>query len=230
MTIIGLIGGTGPEGLGLAMRFVQAGHTVQIGSRRRERAQEAATTVREAVRAAGGTGPNSDTATTGDTISGDLNAGVAAASEIVVIVLPFDGHAETLAGLRDAIGGKLVVDAVVPLVFRKGVPGVVAVPEGSATEQAQALLPDAAVVGAFHNFSALKLQALDAPVEGDVLITADDAAAKARVMDLVAALPNLRGVDAGPLAMSKFVEDITALLLGINRRSKAQAAVRIVGI
>ena len=175
------------------------------------------------------TGPNNDTVNSA-TVSGDLNAAVAAASEIVVIVLPFDGHAETLAGLRDTIGGKLVVDAVVPLVFRKGVPGAVAVPEGSATEQAQALLPDAAVVGAFHNFSALKLQALDAPVEGDVLITADDAAAKARVMDLVAALPQLRGVDAGPLAMSKFVEDITALLLGINRLYKAQAAVRIVGI
>ena len=229
MTTIGLIGGTGPEGLGLAMRFLQAGYTVQIGSRRRERAQDAATTVLEAVRAAGTTGPNNDTVNSA-TVSGDLNAAVAAASEIVVIVLPFDGHAGTLAGLRDAIGGKLVVDAVVPLVFRKGVPGAVAVPEGSATEQAQALLPDAAVVGAFHNFSALKLQALDAPVEGDVLITADDAAAKARVMDLVAALPQLRGVDAGPLAMSKFVEDITALLLGINRLYKAQAAVRIVGI
>ena len=230
MTSIGLIGGTGPEGLGLAMRFAQAGHTVQIGSRRLERAQDAATTVREALRAAGAAGPSSDTATTGDTVSGDLNAAVASASEIVVIVLPFDGHQATLTGLRDAIGGKLVVDAVVPLVFRKGVPAVVAVPEGSATEQAQALLPNATVVGAFHNFSALKLQALDAPVEGDVLITADNAAAKARVIDLVNAVPQLRGVDAGPLAMSKFVEDITALLLGINRRYKAQATVRIVGI
>ena len=92
------------------------------------------------------------------------------------------------------------------------------------------LLPQATVIGAFHNLSARKLQALDAPMDGDVLVTGDDEAGKATVMELVQAMPALRPVDAGPLAMSKFVEDLTALILGINRRYKAQAAVRMVGV
>jgi hypothetical protein len=213
---IGLIGGTGPEGRGLALRFAQAGLAVRIGSRRAERAEQAAHDVRAAL-------PDAD-------VSGHLNAAAATRCDLVVIVVPYDGHAATLADLRDAIGGKIVIDAVVPLRFEGGVPGTVAVPEGSATQQAQALLPSSRVVGAFHNLSAQKLQALDAPMQGDVLVTGDDAEAKAAVMGLVARIPDLRPVDAGPLAMSKFVEDLTALILGINRRYRAQAAVRMLGV
>jgi hypothetical protein len=220
MTTIGFIGGTGPEGLGLAMRMAAAGHAIRVGSRRIERAEDAATTVRDAVTTAGGS-PD---------VSGALNADVCAAADLVVIVVPFDGHEATCIDLRDAIGAKLVIDAAVPLTFNDGVPGVVDVPQGSATEQAQALLPDAPVVGAFHNLSAKKLQDLATPMRGDVLVTSDDADAKQTVLDLVAQMKDLRGVDAGPLAASKFVEDITALLLGVNRRYKAQAAVQLVGL
>ena len=220
MAAIGFLGGTGPEGLGLAMRLAQAGEAVRIGSRTLERAEEAVTKIREAVAAAGG---RADAA-------GGLNVDVAAGAEIVVVVVPFDGHVSTLTDLRDAIGGKIVIDAAVPLTFQDGAPEVVAVAEGSATQQAQALLPQARVVGAFHNLSARKLQALGTRMEGDVLVTADDADAKATVLALVAKMANLRGVDAGPLAMSKFVEDLTALILGINRRYKTQAAVRMVGL
>ncbi len=220
MATIGLIGGTGPEGVGLAMRLALAGEAVRIGSRRRERASAAAATVREALTAAGASAD----------VDGALNRDVVAASDIVVVTVPFDGHEATLIDLRDAIGAKLVVDAVVPLVFNHGVPGVATVPQGSATEQAQDLLPQARVIGAFHNLSAKKLQSLDTPMLGDVLVTGDDTDAKQSVMELVAKISDLRAVDAGPLAMSKFVEDITALILGINRRYKKQAAVQMVGL
>ena len=225
MATIAFVGGTGPEGLGLAMRLARAGESVRIGSRRPERASEAVTKVRDALTTVGATAgaPGAD-------VTGGLNAEVVAAADIVVVVVPFGGHAAILTDLRDTIGSKLVIDVVVPLTFRKGVPGVVDVPEGSATEQAQALLPEARVVGAFHNLSAVKLQALGQPLTGDVLVTAADDAAKEAVLDLVGRIPNLRGVDAGPLSASKFVEDITALLLGINRRYKSHAAVQIVGL
>ncbi len=220
MATIGFIGGTGPEGLGLAMRLAMAGERVLIGSRRIERAEAAAETVRDAVAAAGAT---PDT-------GGDVNRSVVEQSDVVIIVVPFDGHEATLNDLRDAIGSKLVIDAAVPLTMENRVPGIADVAEGSATEQAQALLPDARVVGAFHNLSARKLQKLSDPMEGDVLITGDDAEAKAEVIALVEQMPDLRPVDAGPLAMSKFVEDLTALIIGINMRYKTQAAVRMVGV
>ncbi len=229
MATIAFVGGTGPEGLGLAMRLARAGESVRIGSRRPERASEAVTKVRDALTTVGATA-GATTGAPGADVAGGLNAEVVAAADIVVVVVPFGGHAAILTDLRDTIGSKLVIDAVVPLTFRKGVPGVVDVPEGSATEQAQALLPEARVVGAFHNLSAVKLQALGQPLTGDVLVTAADDAAKEAVLDLVGRIPNLRGVDAGPLSASKFVEDITALLLGINRRYKSHAAVQIVGL
>ena len=220
MATIGFIGGTGPEGLGLAMRLANAGERVLIGSRRIERAEEAAQTVRDAVNEAGG---SADT-------GGGVNRDVVEQSDVVIIVVPFDGHEATLNDLRDAIGDKLVIDAAVPLTMENRVPGISDVPQGSATEQAQALLPDAKVVGAFHNLSARKLQKLTDPMEGDVLITADDADAKQAVIELVGKMPDLRPVDAGPLSMSKFVEDLTALIIGMNMRYKTQAAVRMVGI
>lgn len=220
MATIGFIGGTGPEGLGLAMRLAAAGERVLIGSRRPERADAAAAEIIEAVQGIGGTAD----------AGGGVNAEVVRAADIVVVVVPFDGHEATLDDLREDIGAKLVIDAAVPLVVNEGVPGISEVPQGSATEQAQALLPDATVVGAFHNLSARKLKALANPMEGDVLITGDDAGGKAAVAELVGKMPDLRAVDAGPLAMSKFVEDLTALIIGMNMRYKAQAAVRMVGI
>lgn len=202
------------------MRLAIAGERVLIGSRRIERAEDAAQTVREAVEAAGGE------AETG----GGVNRDVVEQSDVVVIVVPFDGHEATLNDLRDAIGDKLVIDAAVPLTMENRVPGIAEVPQGSATEQAQALLPEAKVVGAFHNLSARKLQKLSDPMEGDVLITADDDEAKQAVVELVGKMPDLRAIDAGPLSMSKFVEDLTALIIGMNMRYKTQAAVRMVGI
>ena len=220
MATIGFIGGTGPEGLGLAMRLALADDRVLIGSRRPDRAEAAAQQVRDALAAVG---READ-------VGGGVNRDVVREAEIVVIVVPFDGHEATLNDLREEIGGKIVVDAAVPLEFVGGQPGIAAVEQGSATEQAQALLPEARVIGAFHNLSARKLQALEDEMAGDVLITGDDAEAKQAVMELVERMPRLRPVDAGALAMSSFVEGLTALLLSINRRYKSQAAVQVVGI
>ena len=220
LTTIGFIGGTGPEGLGLAMRLALADDRVLIGSRRPERAADAAQQIRDAL-AAVGREADAD---------GGVNRDVVREAEIVVVVVPFDGHEATLNDLRGDIGAKIVVDAAVPLQFVDGQPGITPVEQGSATEQAQALLPDARVIGAFHNLSARKLQALENEMEGDVLITGDDAEAKQTVIEMVQRMPRLRPVDAGALAMSNFVEGLTALLLSINRRYKAQAAVQVVGI
>ena len=151
MATIGFIGGTGPEGLGLAMRLALADDRVLIGSRRPERAEAAAQQVRDALAAVGRTAD----------AGGGVNREVVREADVIIVVVPFDGHEATLIDLRDDIGSKIVVDAAVPLEFVNGQPGVVAVEQGSATEQAQALLPAARVVGAFHNLSARKLQALD---------------------------------------------------------------------
>ena len=220
MATIGFIGGTGPEGLGLAMRLALADDRVLIGSRRPERAEAAAQQVRDALAVVGRTAD----------AGGGVNRDVVRQADVIIVVVPFDGHEATLIDLRDDIGSKIVVDAAVPLEFVNGQPGVVAVEQGSATEQAQALLPDARVVGAFHNLSARKLQALDDEMEGDVLITGDDAEAKRTVIEMVGRMPRLRPVDAGALVMSSFVEGITALILSINRRYKSNAAVQMVGI
>ena len=220
MATIGFIGGTGPEGLGLAMRLALADDRVLIGSRRPERAEAAAQQVRDALAVVGRTAD----------AGGGVNRDVVREADVIIVVVPFDGHEATLIDLRDDIGSKIVVDAAVPLQFVNGQPGVVAVEQGSATEQAQALLPDARVVGAFHNLSARKLQALDDEMEGDVLITGDDAEAKRTVIEMVGRMPRLRPVDAGALVMSSFVEGITALILSINRRYKSNAAVQMVGI
>ena len=220
MATIGFIGGTGPEGLGLAMRLALADDRVLIGSRRPERAEAAAQQVRDALAVVGRTAD----------AGGGVNRDVVREADVIIVVVPFDGHEATLIDLRDDIGSKIVVDAAVPLEFVNGQPGVVAVEQGSATEQAQALLPDARVVGAFHNLSARKLQALDDEMEGDVLITGDDAEAKQTVIEMVGRMPRLRPVDAGALVMSSFVEGITALILSINRRYKSNAAVQMVGI
>lgn len=216
MSTIAFIGGTGPEGRGLAFRLALAGHHVIIGSRRRERAEAAAADIRaRAPQAQVGAG---------------LNADAVRGADMVFITVPFEAQRDTLASLADEIGKRLVVSTTVPLVVEKRRASTVAVPEGSAAEQAQALLPQARVVGAFHSLSANKLLEGDASLEMDVVVCADDAEAKRTVMALAEEVRGLRAVDGGPLANSRYVEDFTALLLNINRRYKAHAGIRIVGI
>jgi NADPH-dependent F420 reductase len=214
--VIGFIGGTGPEGKGLAYRFALAGHEVVIGSRSRERADEAAKEITDRIPAA--------------TVRGGENGEAAREAEIVVLTVPFSAQTDTLPQLAGVLDGKIVVSTAVPLAFADGNPSMLNLPEGSAAGQAQALLPKARVAGAFQNLGAGKLWAGDEPLDQDVIVCGDDAEAKRRVMALAGQIRGVRAVDGGPLAASRYVEGITVLLIGINRRHKATTGVRVVGL
>ncbi len=213
---LGFIGGTGPEGMGLAYRFALAGHEVVIGSRRRERAEASAREI--AARVPSGA------------VRGGENAEAARSADVIVLTVPFEAQAETVPALRDAIDGKIVVSTAVPLSFRDGRAAMLEIAEGSAAEQAQALLPSARVVAAFQNLGAAKLWENDVALEQDVIVCADDADAKQQVMALAGEVRGVRAVDGGPLANARYVEGMTALLLSINRRYKALTGVRVVGL
>ena len=211
---IGVIGGTGPEGKGLAARFARAGLEVIIGSRSAERGAEAAADVREIA---------------GGSVRGGTNAD-AAAADLIVVTLPYAGQAETLEALRDAIGDKIVASTVVPMQFAAGKVTMLQLEDGSAAEETQRILPRARVVGAFQNLAARKLFDVDQALEGDVIVCSDDKDALRQVIWLAEQIPGLRGVNGGPLASSRYVEGITTLLVQINRNYKAETGVRIVGV
>lgn len=215
MTRIGFIGGTGPEGKGLAYRFALAGHEVVIGSRTDERGRAAAAEVAEHAGSA--------------TVTGGTNAD-AAQAEVIVLTVPYAAQAGTLPPLAAACEGKLVISTAVPMSFAGGKASMPAVPEGSAAEQAQALLPGALVAGAFQNLGAAKLWQGDEPLDQDVIVCGDDDAAKQRASALAEDIRGVRAVDGGPLSSAKFVEGITVLLVGINKRYKTLAGVRIAGL
>jgi 8-hydroxy-5-deazaflavin:NADPH oxidoreductase len=217
---IALIGGTGPEGRGLATRFALAGHTVVIGSRDAARATHAAVEVTARLQAAG----HANLA-----VAGAANADAAAGAELVVLAVPYEAQRTTLEALEPALAAKIVIDAVVPVRFERG-PRPIEVPEGSAAEQAAALLPRSRVIGAFHTIAAETLLDPTAALHEDVLVTGDDAEAKALVRALAEEIAGVRTVDAGPLRYSRFVEGITVLLIGINGRYHAHAGVRIEGL
>ncbi|MFI6907300.1 NADPH-dependent F420 reductase [Nonomuraea sp. NPDC050394] len=207
---IGILGGTGDQGKGLARRFVLAGHTVLIGSRSAERAQQAAEPI--GARGAG-------------------NAEVAAQADVVIVAVPWDGHKELLESLRTELSGKIVIDCVNPLGFDKQGAYALPVEEGSAAQQAAAVLPDSRVVAAFHHVSAVLL--LDETVEKvdlDVLVLGDDREATDTVQALAAVIPGVRGVYGGRLRNAHQVEAFTANLISINRRYKAHAGLRVTDV
>lgn len=219
---IAILGGTGPEGRGLATRFALAGHRVIIGSRRAERGAAAAAEVTATIAGAGRAGGAGE-------VSGTTNEEAAAAAGLAVVTIPYEGHRSTLESLREALAGKLVIDAVVPVEFDRG-PRPVAVEEGSATEEAAAILPQSRVVGAFHNLAAELLLDPGARIDADVLVTGGDEEGKRIASELAEQIEGVRAVDAGPLRFSCFVEQVTILLIGINGRYKAHAGIRIEGL
>ncbi len=216
---IAIIGGAGELGLGLALRFAQAGAKVVIGSRDENKAQDAAVRVKAAV-------PDAD-------VSGFANADAAAKAMVVILAVPFSAQAAILKTIRPALKAAILVDATVPLAATLGGKStrLLGVWEGSAAQAARDLLPGVPVVSAFHNVSADILQDLSATPDCDILICGDDQAAKDRVSALVALIPGLRPLDAGPLEMSRIVEGVTALLISLNRRYKVHnSGIRITGI
>jgi NADPH-dependent F420 reductase len=220
---VGVLGGTGPQGRGLAVRLAAAGQRVLLGSRDAERAAEVAGQVAE--RAAGVAAAGTEVS-----VRGGANVDVAGAADLVIVAVPFDGHGVTLAGLAPALVGKVVVDCVVPMAFDERGAYVLDVPEGSVTQQAAALLPDSSVVGAFHHLSAVLLEDLAHDLEGDVMVVGDDRAATDAVQALAARLPGMRGVYAGRLRNARQVEALTVNLVSVNRRYKVHAGIRITDV
>jgi NADPH-dependent F420 reductase len=212
---IAILGGTGDEGLGLAMRFSKGGHEVIIGSRRAERAEEAAHTVRETV-------PFGH-------VAGLANDAAAEAAETVIVSVPYSAQHDTLTALAPILAGKLLISVVVPLQFGKGGPHAIRV-EGSAAEEARALVPDARWTSAFHNLAATKLMDVEADLDCDVVVCGDDKDAKSAVMGLAEEMRGVRALDGGGLAYSRYVEDLTALIAAMNRRYKAHASIKFTNL
>jgi 8-hydroxy-5-deazaflavin:NADPH oxidoreductase len=213
---IAILGGTGDEGLGLAIRYAAAGEEIIIGSRSAERAETAAHQVREKV-------PFGH-------VSGLPNDAAAEAADMVFVSVPYGGLRDTITALAPLLSGKILVSLVVPLQFGKGGPHAVLVEEGSAAEQAQACAPDARVVGAFQNLSAHELMEPDKDLGCDVIVCSNDKEARQDVMALAEKLTGVRAVDGGPLACSRYVEDLTALLIRLNRTYKTQTGIRITNL
>ncbi|MFC1416626.1 NADPH-dependent F420 reductase [Streptacidiphilus cavernicola] len=215
--VVGVLGGTGPQGRGLAYRLAKAGQQVVIGSRSAERAQEKADEVGHATGNANCRGAD--------------NATTAATSDIVIVAVPWEGHAELLASLRSELAGKIVVDCVNPLGFDKQGAYALKPEEGSAAQQAAALLPDSRVTAAFHHLSAVLLldQSVDR-VEIDVLVLGEERAATDAVQALAERMPGMRGVFAGRLRNAHQVESLVANLISVNRRYKAHAGLRVTDI
>lgn len=214
---LAFVGGTGPEGLGLAMRLARAGHRVAIGSRSTERGEEGAAKVREAVADAIATG--------------GANADILSEADVVFLTFPYAGQQATLEALGSALDGKIVCDVVAPLEFVQGIGAVALNVEGkSAAQEAAAQLPNATVVSAFQNMSAEKLMELDHPVDCDVLVCGRDAEAKQVIIGLANQIEGVRGVDAGGLSNSRYVEMLTSLLINLNRKYRTQTSIKVVGI
>ena len=212
---IGILGGTGKEGSGLALRLARGGHQVIIGSRDEERAR--------------GKGAEL-AATSGGEVVGASNLEAATRGDIVIVAVPFAGHRALLEELKPVLASKIVVDTVVPLDF-KAKHSYAPPEEGSAAEQAQAVLGEGAkVVAALHQIAAHELSLLDHTIEADGFLCGNDAAAKERVSELIRAL-GVRPVDVGPLKNAPLLEAMTPLLIEINKKHKVKSAgLRITGI
>jgi 8-hydroxy-5-deazaflavin:NADPH oxidoreductase len=211
---VGVLGGTGAQGKGLALRWAKAGISVIIGSRAAERAESSAAEYRELT----GT----------DHIRGADNATCAAEADVVLAAVPWESHAETLKGLVEPLRGKILIDCVNPIGFDKKGPYPLPVEEGSVAQQAEQLLPESRVTAAFHNVSAVLLADLSQDeVDCDVLVLGDDREATDVVRALADAIPGVRGVFGGRLRNAYQIECLTANLIAINRRYKVHAGIKI---
>lgn len=207
-----IVGGTGNLGGALALRLGAPGVKIIIGSRDAEKAKNAVETLKPKLRAG--------------EIVGTTNREAVKDADFVVIAVPYEGHAQMVSDLKGQLGGKIVVDAVVPL--NKVKPFVP--PAGSALQEAQQILSgEAPVVGALHNISAVDLGDVDAPL-GDVLVCGDDAAAKQRVMEIIQRI-GATAYDAGPASNAYVIEGLTGIIIALNRKYKSKhGSVKITGV
>jgi NADPH-dependent F420 reductase len=219
-TTVAVVGGTGAEGSGLALRFAHAGVRVRIGSRDVKKAQDAARRIGEQTKAA--------------EVTGHTNGEAVAAAGIVILTVPLSAQVETLKSIRGSIApGAILVDATVPLEIAIGgrLSRTLTLWDGSAAQQAARLVPGVPVVAAFHALSAEALANLGHPLDGDTLICGDSAEAKAAVTQLAAMIPGVRAIDAGPLDNARLLESAAALLISLNLRHKVkESGMRITGV
>ena len=217
---IAIIGGTGPAGTGLALRWARAGETVIIGSRDAARAEQTADAIRKRA------GANAK-------VSGMENSGACAAVDLLVLTVPFEGQAALLKQLKPAIRpGSILIDATVPLAASVGgrASRTLGVWQGSAAQQAAELVPKGvSVAAAFQNVSAEVLNG-DETVDCDVIVCSDDPNATQAAMELAAKIPGVRAIDGGKLENARIIEQITALLIGLNIRHKGHGGIRITGL
>ena len=220
--IVAVIGGTGPQGKGLSYRFARHGHDIVLGSRTAEKAEVVAAEVTERLATVDGAG----------TARGAANADAIAAADVVLLAVPYDGHDELVASLAGALTGKTVISCVNPLVFdKRGAQGqVISNGEGSAAESAADLAPEATVVGAFHNVSAIGLWGEDEFLDEDVIVVGDSVEGKQIAIDLAAAVTGRLGVDGGKLRLARVLEPLTAVLISINRKYRTHSGIRVTGL
>lgn len=219
---IAVIGGTGAQGRGLGYRFARHGYDVVLGSRAAEKAEIVAGELTERLAGVEGAG----------TARGATNADAIAAARIVLLAVPHAGHDELVASLADALAGKIVISCVNPLAFdKRGAYGlVINGGESSAAESAATLAPEAVVVGAFHNVSAVGLWADDDFLDEDIVVVGDSIEGKQVAIDLAASVTGRPGVDGGKLRLARVLEPLTAVLISINRTYKVHSGIRITGI
>lgn len=213
--MLAILGGTGPEGKGLALRLAMAGEEVVIGSRDATRANDAAEALKELA-------PNLK-------VTGDVNDVAAQQGDTVFLTVPYEGQAALLQQVAPALAGKVVVNVVAPMVFNRGRAQAIQVEDGSAAEESQKILADSQVVAALQNLSAEDLVQPDLAMESDVVVCSDHREAKEQVMGLVQRIPNLRAIDGGALEYARYVESLTALLVNINRIYRCHSTIKIVG-
>jgi NADPH-dependent F420 reductase len=230
---IAVLGGTGPQGKGLGYRFALHGHDVVIGSRAVERAADVAAEITGRladVAGAGSVGAGSFAGSISGSVMGAANADACEAVDLVLLAVPWDGHDELVASLP--LAGKTVISCVNPLAFdKRGAHGlVIDGGEGSAAESAQRLAPDATVVGAFHNVSAVGLWGAEEYLDEDVLVVGDVVEAKQVAMDLARCVSGRVGIDSGKLRLARQLEPLTAVLISINRKYKVHSGILISGL
>jgi NADPH-dependent F420 reductase len=217
ITRVAIVGGTGPQGRGLAERLAMAGYAVVVGSRDPVRAEAVAAAVR--------------TTRADAQVTGAMNVDAVAEADATILAIPAAGLEATLATLKTGLAGRLVIDMVVPLAIRDGVvehappPGA-----ASAGELVQRLLPQSRVVSAFKTIPAAHLARTEQPLTGDVLVCGDDPTARTAVATLVERIASLRAIDAGALGNVRYVEGITALLVSLNRQHHAHTSIRVLGL
>lgn len=215
---VAIVGGTGPQGSGLAVRLALAGEHVMLGSRDAGRAIEKAAELTEKWDLPG-------------KIEGADNEAAISGAETVLLVVPYTGHAELVASLAEALTDKIVVSCVNPLVFDKQGPIGITVEAGSAAEEAAALLPNSKVTGAFHHLSAVNLHRVGTDLSAeDVLVCGDDGIAVEQVRLLAEKVTGGRSIDAGPLRIARHLEPFTAVLISVNKKYKVHSSISLTGL